>query len=274
MKQECMRVENEIWDSIAEGSDLAEGILRHAQVCPECSRVLDEAKLSLRLLQCAAPYPETPDCREAVLARIGRTRRAWWPRRFAWAAASLTAVIVAGALILPMKPSHEPQPPRIAKSVTGAKPTGQVSGTSSRNTGVGKPVAAPEPKAAPPKRVRPTRRVIREIDRMALVPEAREEHVEASPAPPDSPGLDHSYYWDGDLSEGTMVAAVSVEWSAEPSAASLSYDFTEEDAATGTVTIGSVERSGNNIEITIESTPAEPDAPERGELSNEKIPAV
>jgi hypothetical protein len=78
---------------------------------------------------------------------------------------------------------------------------------------------------------------------------------------------------EADSREAT-VAAVSVEWSPEPSTENLSYQFTEEDDATGTVTTGSVERSGNSIEIRMESTPAAETPLRRGELSDEDNPAA
>lgn len=305
MKPDCMRVENAIWDCVLDGTDVPGDILGHARSCPDCSRVLEEAKLSLKLLQCAAPYPEAPDCREAVLARIAGRKRVPWARRFAWAAAPLTALIVAAAFILPMRPSQGPEPVRIAETVWGTKSPPHVSKTDYRSTEVGKPlpqkpkVAQPErpavrkPKAVQPERVRPLRRPVRDIDMIAARPETYGRYKELAVLPDsaetrlvskyfddstsDWSDMSLGYYfgdYDGADSPDVLVAAVSVEWSAEPRTENLSYQFTEEDAATGTVTTGSVERSGNNIEIIMESTSAESDSPERGELSNEKKPAA
>jgi len=311
MKPNCRELESAIWEAAADGGRLPDDLEQHIRSCSDCSKFLAEAERALELIRCASPYPKAPDCRKAVLERMALRRRALSPARIAWAA-PLCAAVLAAAVIVPIVPSRKPAPGHIAEVTTKTQATEAVSGTSPRNTGnisTGRVSEPPKTNRAPAVRThhpssvhrtkpakltKPFRPRIREAVRMASV-RGRESgrdavdassrniragrellySVAASDAHSDAytPGYEVNEHPMVEPAESS-VEMVSVKWSAEPSNENLSYEFTEKDHSTGIVTTGSVSRSGDSIEIRMESTPAEPRPVKRGEISNENTPGA
>jgi hypothetical protein len=318
MKQDCARVQNEIWDALADGTAIHEDVVKHARSCSECTKTLQEARASLKMLKCAAPYPAAPDCRRAVLDRIGGRRRLSWALKAAWLT-PVAALAVAGVLILPLRHGHTPAPMASKTPAAGVEdhrrslPAEAESQMASRPVprGATKRPAPVQPSARKSKTIQPKpsnrimRRPVREIEKTAAAPDTAGRRVEMARVPIESFNLQtggrfgewddkpymrgfvrdagrfQTYYANVDSvdslnvedSQKPVVAAVSVEWSPEPTTQNLSYQFREEDPD-GNVTTGTVARKGDTIEIKMESTPAGYASKERGEVSNEENPAA
>lgn len=79
----------------------------------------------------------------------------------------------------------------------------------------------------------------------------------------------------GNYSVGMPIAVAMVTWpSNNQPIDSYDYAYTDRNTATGTTTECRVKRSGNSVEIHIESRPAVTDPPVRGSLEHETMPNV
>lgn len=108
MNCDCISVSEAIWSSARGDVELTREELEHARTCGSCARMLEEAQAAVAALDCVKPYPEVPDCRQSVMSRIDRSRRAAAPRRLGWALVLVGATVLALAIYfgIPGQPSH------------------------------------------------------------------------------------------------------------------------------------------------------------------------
>jgi len=260
MKRDCARVEEAIWDAARNGAEPPAGARRHAESCESCSLALKEAQRVGKLLLAADCVPAAPDCRSAVMARISGAKarsRVW---SYAWAASAVAAVIIAVILLAARSPVP-PKPLIVRKEAPAPKVNIRVAVTPPRE----QVASAQEPaKRSIRAKAEPGRRSVRRAApaylqlprqpvKLAAVPpaprrEAAEEPVNVAPeAPPP-------------------VAFVSVSF--EPPAKDDSYGYVKYDHDTGVTTTCMVKRSGNSIEVQMESTPGKSNSI-RGGMNNE-----
>lgn len=252
MKHSCSEIEEALWESARSGSELAEHVLRHVAGCPACARAFKEAKQIL----CASSdnyASSAPDCRAAVMARIGIRGKARWAWAYACAAVAVLAVIAGGLTLRAPSPGtrqavrptpvvrrlpHVDQPKRIV-----VVPSSEIKRQPppSRDRTI---VRTPRLRRAP--KPIPSRRPI-----VAAVPPLVADEV-----PPTQ-------------QEPTPVAAVIVTGIVNDQSPDMSYGYRERDPVTGVTTECSVTRTGDSIEIHMESTPAGDPQPVKGSLSHE-----
>ena len=213
------------------------------------------------LLREADCVPDAPDCRSAVMARISTPSRG---RPLAWAYAC-AAVLIAIAGTWALLPHTQPQAPvvRVVRNVP--TPPRQIAHETVKpaiekpQVFVEKHVAtAPRPHRAhiawtPPKQVEQPRKVV----------VAPEPPVLQTPAPAVG-------------TIGRPVAIAIVTWPSLRKQASntYSYGYTSRDTQTGNTTECRVKRSGNSVEIYMESKPEASQPPVKGSLEHETKPSV
>lgn len=91
MKHECMKLKDAIYNKGMTGQDLPAELLEHSKECPNCARVVEESNRLDAVLKTAAVTPQAPDCRAAVLDKIDlRSRR----RRVAFALSCAAALLL------------------------------------------------------------------------------------------------------------------------------------------------------------------------------------
>ncbi len=209
-----------------------------------------------------------PDCRQAVMARIASPR---WTLRPVWAfacAVALIAVVAAGVMMNrpgPTEPVKQiarqervvPRPVAPERVVKAPAPAPQA-------------IIAPAPKTSPRLtraiQPRPHRRYA-PVPRPRTIAPAPEPALQASNAPVPSLNPQPSTL----NPEDRPVAAVMVSWPEPAEGTDASYHYVERDAATGVVTSCSVRRTGDSVEIYVESTSGdEKPAPVKGSIENEK----
>lgn len=203
------------------------------------------------------------------MARIASPR---WALRPMWAfvcVAALAAVVVAGVMMnrpAPVEPTRQvvrqeraiPQPIAPKQEVHPPAPA--------PNVAIAPSVPEPGPRVVRAVSDRPHRRhtPVPRPRRTAPVPEP-EAQASNAPVPSLNPR-------STTLSpEDRPVAAVMVSWPEPDESADASYHYVERDASTGTVTSCSVRRTGDSVEIYLESTPGEDEpAPVKGSIEHEK----
>ena len=247
MMHECDRVGDAIWEHARTGADLPADVSRHIGGCPECARLLSDARRILRLAEQVIPVPESPDCRAEVMARISVAE----PRRPVWAyaCALLVVILIAGYALL-----REARPPgRIAQT---NQPSPKVSPTEQpANPGFicVDPVPQRRTQCRPVTAQHHRPRVRHWVNPKLMVAGANTQQQSPVPrTPEDQPSMDRR-----------PVAAVSVTWGAEPSESS-SYAYTERDEATGETTTCRVEKSPGAVSIFMESKPSGQEPPSKG----------
>jgi len=247
MKDSCREIEEALWEHAHTGSVLPEDVRRHVDSCPDCAQVIKEGKQIL----CAASddyAAAAPDCRSAVMDRIAkpapRFRPVW---AYACAVAALAALIVGG---LEMR-GPSPQPRRLVsvgtKQHTAPVPRVEIEKQPTTNVRQRVPVRQQRPQG------------VRRIRHFHPAP-VRERPILVRVTPPP-------------VSEDVTprpIAAVIVTGVVDERSPDMSYGYRERDAATGVVTECSVNRSGNSIDIRMESTPGGEKPPVKGSIDNEK----
>lgn len=275
MKRECAGFEELIWESLRNGDALPDDAARHIERCGGCARAYREARRAVELLRCAVAYPEAPDCRAAVRERISRAPARARGTRFAWVYAGAAAALVLAA-ILPGVLRNGPAPVKpSATRIESAAPANRAE------------YVQPKPSAAAPGGVRvasaqePARRLAGNVPSKRNTPSriyrpkkfreppvlARDSRESLKVPTEDAEAAGHSD------EEQPVVTVVSVEWSAQPAGSDYSYEFVEEDTAAETATRGLVVRTGDSIEIRMETAPVAAAPPPRGEISHEISPA-
>ena len=262
MKRNCARVEEAIWDAARSGAGLPSGVERHAESCESCRLALKEAERVGKLLLAADCVPEAPDCRSAVMARIAGTRTRAWSWSYAWAIPAVAAMIIAVILLaarspVPTKPvivKQEAPAPRVKIRVAVTPPREQAAvvpkpdkhpvGTKAElgrhsNVCLRRTPAHPD--------------LPRKTVKLAAVPPAPRREVTANPA-----------Y----LAPEALLRVAFVSVSFEPPAKDDSYGYVKYDHETGVTTTCVVRRSGNSVELQMESTSGKSNSI-RGGMNNE-----
>ena len=277
MKRECERVGDAIWEHARTGREFPDDVTRHVEGCPECTNALREAVRISQPLCAASSVPAAPDCRSAVMARISRRARmapAVWA--YACAVVLIAALgIVAALMFSPQATRPEKQ---LAQKVTptdvertrpaavkqvpkekAPKPVESAERTIQPSESA-VPADAPSKKrwAKPEKRVKTWR---------SPAPKKREDPavVEQPPVvnePEPVPVEEYEQY-------DRPVALVVVTFPTGRREETESYGYTQRNTETGEVTKCSVTRSGNSIEIYLESTPGGDQPPVKGSLDYE-----
>lgn len=266
MKRECGEFEESIWECARTGEELAEQVRRHVGSCRECKRALEEARRLSGTLLDAGRVADTPDCRAAVMAAISREPRlsigtilslskgpAW---AYACGAVLLAAVIAVGMM------AHRPRNTvRSPLSVTRTAPQTIQKKLFHHEQVVNAPTVNPERK---PGRIETARVAVHKTHRHRAAP----EHVVLiqHPTPDTQRPTPIARYPSPDT---RSVAAVYVTWPEGNETADQSYSYMERNAETGETTTCSVKRSGDKVEIYIESTPGGPELPVKGSIENE-----
>jgi hypothetical protein len=203
--------------------------------------------------------PEAPDCRAAVIERIRAPER----RRYAWAhvCAALAAIAVGTWALLPHAQRHSAlvtvvkkapaQPEAVVRNPAPAAPE--------------KPKAIEKHIAKAPRRMHVVYRAAKRVDRprtAAVVPVPRRA-VEQAPAP--SVAI-----------KDRPVAIAIVTWPSETQRPSdtYSYGYTDRDVRTGQITECRVTRSGDSVEIYMESKPEAKQPPVKGSIGYEPKPSA
>jgi len=266
MKRECGEFEESIWECARTGEELAKQVRRHVGSCRECKRALEEARRLSGTLLDAGRVADTPDCRAAVMAAISREPRlsigtilslskgpAW---AYACGAVLLAAVIAVGMM------AHRPRNTvRSPLSVTRTAPQTIQKKLFHHEQVVNAPTVNPERK---PGRIETARVAVHKTHRHHAAP----EHVALIQHP--TPKTHHpSPATQPRSPEPRAVAAVYVTWPEGNETADQSYSYMERNAETGETTTCSVKRSGDKVEIYIESTPGGPELPVKGSIENE-----
>jgi hypothetical protein len=274
MNRVCDKFEDLIWEHARTGDEPPEEARRHVESCRECSRVLEDAKALSGLLAEAGRVPDAPDCRAAVMARIsGETRRRAVPAwAYACAVISMAGVVAAGIVShRPRTPvsapfaarnvGPEPSPaPALAKKIVPqpqqvvvdstrdvTQPTEKIKSTSVR------------------RHHRPQRRGVRPTETVAF--DGTRSKPDVGPlAPGPRPPAPNTQL---PTPNPRSVAAVYVTWPEAGDSGDTSYQYVERDAQTGERTQCSVKRSGNKVEVYIESTPGGNTPPVKGSIQNE-----
>ncbi|MDO8588224.1 MAG: hypothetical protein Q7T82_14445 [Armatimonadota bacterium] len=240
MRRQCLRIEDVIWDCAANRTGLPADARRHLDTCQSCARAFRDARQLCPALQIADRVPAAPDCRTGVMAQVtGAGARPRWS--YAWAAAVvIVALVVLGVVRSIPRPST---PPVVVKKPAPVAPKVE------RRIVVNPPVVRRSPEPMPvvraPKKaaVRPVRTALkrpRPIQRFVVKP--REQ---SRPAPREVAALP--------IESSRPVSVVVVSW--EPTAGDDSYGYVREDPETGVTTTCQVTRSGNNVNVRMESTP-------------------
>lgn len=235
---------------------------------PKRERRLDE------LLREAGAVPPSPDCRDAVMARISRRSMAW-----AYAlAVSLLVFGVAGAIVL-CRP-HQPPVQKIVKKTPEQRPapvvkqeTAEREPEAIRHETVSKPappkqVVRPvrEQQRRPVEKPRPHRRLI------APAPKPDLQVMKPGIAPPPvalEPEADTPAVAPASALDERPVALVVVTWPSSHDTGDVSYSYKEVDAETGDSTDCSVTRSGDSIDVRMQSTPGGDKPPVKGCVEHE-----
>ena len=256
MRHECETAEDAIWEHARAGQALPAEVRRHVHECAECARAASEANRILALMTEAGSVPASPDCREAVMARISGTRcRPVWA--YAFASVILVAVIVVGLYLFQSR-GPSPELARSTPPIVHETPRIPVHETAPK-------VTAPEPERVEPRavalqkreprRYRPAphkERVPVPAPMPVVVPE--EPAIPQEPEPPDEPAVE----------DDRPVAVVAVTWEANPSESETSYAYVQRDVETGEVLTCAVERSADSVSIVLQSTPGGKEPPEKG----------
>lgn len=259
MNLSCREIEEALWEHARTGSPLAGNVRRHVDRCPACARVLEESEQII----CAASDDYAacaPDCRAAVRARIAdarpRVRLAWG---YACATAVLAVVVVAGLVL---------RGPTTAPRRLASKPPAAQRSTAPRVQPERQRTAAPrvEIKKQPATNLRQTVPVRKQLPhrarriRHSRPAPAREMPILVKVTPPPS----------AEDVTPRPIAAVIVTGIVDERNPDMSYGYRERDAATGITTECSVTKSGNSIDIRMESTPGGEKLPVKGSIDNEK----
>lgn len=222
----------------------------------------DRLSKALRDADCV---PEAPDCRQAVMTRIAPPRG----RSFVWAYGFAAAVVVIGAgMALIPHPAPKSNRAAIAKREAPAPPKVALQATPI-------PTVQEAPSATPVKRTPlPVHRVRERTAQIAPRPitPQREvvEHVVVGQTPPPPTVIRLT------PDRERPVAIAIVTW---PSAKgrqqdSYSYGYKDRNTATGQTTECRVKRSGNSVEIYMESKPEAKEPPVKGSVDYEPKPSV
>lgn len=207
--------------------------------------------------------PDAPDCRSAVSARISRPAR----RSPAWAYGFAVALIaVAGVALL--LPRHAPRPHKV-ELVKRQAPA-------PRNVVEQIPAQREVVKAVPIRRearvVKVHRSNTAREPRVLVVKSPVPRHDDVAEPLPETPVV-HIAPTAAPLAERPIAIAI-VTWPSANDRRDDSYSYRHRDTATGQTTECRVKRSGNSVEIYMESKPAADEPPVKGSLDHETKPSA
>ena len=281
MKRECERVEEAIWEHARTGRELSEDVRHHLEACPECQSALAEAIQISQPLHGAYAVPSAPNCRPAVMASISRrARRA--PAVWAYACAAVLVVVLAITGITVLAPRSEGPEKQVVRTVDAGspKPEQSVKVTedlpkqddvdlevpapvqSGKQAPVAEDTVAQRDPVAPKNSIR-HRKTTPPKERPKPVREEQPPEPEEPVEPPEPAPVEE--YEDYDR----PVALVMVSFPTGHREETESYGYTQRNTETGEVTKCSVTRSGDSIEIYLESTPGGDQPPVKGSVDYE-----
>lgn len=274
MSKDCGRYENEVWECARAGEELPPDARRHIEACADCAQAFAEARRLACLMQDAGWVPASPDCRSAVMERIsGRRSRipAW---AYACAAILLAACALWGARLIAVPPASEQRMVR-NDCATGTPRQPQTQQPARAESA--KPDSSPQPIARESIAQDPApRRAVGLRNHPTPMPSAppRPHHSpENSPQPQPvlvkCPPEQEALPAEVEASDWP-VAAVVVNWQPAPEGADQTYGYVKRNPETGVVTTCSVRRSGDSIEVRLESVPGGGETPPvKGSIDNE-----
>lgn len=221
-----------------------------------------------KLLRDADCVPEAPDCRQTVMAHIasrpGRSPLLW--------AYGLAAVLIAVVACMGLLPHSTSTPPvsRIASKPAPPAPNIIRQNTPIRQIAKAAPIIRERVTNSPARPTNPVHERTADA-RPQTIPQTQitaQSPDKPAPAPIDAQTPAPS----GDR----PVAIAVVTW---PSARdeqqdSYSYGYKDSDTATGKTTECRVKRSGNSVEIYMESKPEAKELPVKGSVENETKPSA
>lgn len=262
MKRNCLQVEEEIWEHARSGREMSLEARRHIEECRECAKALREAGQIQRAIGSAIVVPDSPDCREVVLAGISSRKilPVW-----GWAgacAAVLAAVVLAWSIL--GAPDSKPQvrPEQMMAKDTPAKraPVEQLIPREAPGEVEGKADAVDSVDDQTTSRAteqKPVAKKIRYYHQPRLKHQAPidqgivEEIVKGPDTPPSAPdSAENSAAADAER----PVAIAIVEWPSEMRGDEpLAYSYTQRDPKTGETTNCAVRWSNGSVEIDMET---------------------
>jgi hypothetical protein len=246
MTRDCARFEESIWEAGGDETKLSDEAALHVRDCPACAKAFREAAKITPGLRCQ-PTPLFPDCRRVVMERISTPRQAVrWP----WVWAPVLAAISLGALILlwpharhietlkvmvhrpssPVRVAHKPTVHRKSSHqpqprLTASKPIVQHHNA----------VFATRPSPRRPKRIaaeRSVRKIVQVPARLVTLKRP--------------------------------LALVMVSWEPPAPKGPAYSEYTERKVEKGMVTNTRVKRTGDSIEIYMDSEPRKSDSTNGG----------
>ncbi|MEN6355843.1 MAG: hypothetical protein ABFD83_02025 [Armatimonadota bacterium] len=260
MRLDCAHVEEAIWNTARGEHELTTDEFHHIERCHSCKQAMADAKAGLAALGILKPCPPAPDCRDWIMSRINPVRPIKSRMRFAWAAVPVCAVVILAALFFSINNRRV----EIAKPVASIASRQRKAPSADRSAHVRvaqKPaqvrqanVAAVQSRITPQKAPHKHRHVSIALRNtlshkpiIAKVSKARtklgvaKQVASAPPKPSES---------------SSAVKAVSLTWSPGFGNGEVSYQYTEEDKATGEVIIRHTTIRDNSIDVRVESTKA------------------
>ena len=218
-----------------------------------------------RLIREADNVPSAPDCRDKVMARIASPRM-----RLSWAYA-LAAVLIAvvGCIALLPHPTSNPKAIHVANRQTTT--VRQATKHTSKPTAI--IAVAPTTSQAAVKT--PTHRAYRARKQLtahiAPRPTVKQSEVARVPSAPAPIKATAQQPLTAAHPSPPPVAIAIITWPSAKNAAadSYSYAYTDRDTATGKTTECRVKRSGDSVQIYMESKPEEKEAPTKGSIDHE-----
>jgi hypothetical protein len=138
VRSRCYAFEEAIWEHARTGTELSADAMDHIHNCDRCALAVREARRVLGAILDTDCVPPTPDCRQAVMARISpaerRPRLAW---SYAFAGVALAAVAVGGVVTMRPDPTI-PTKQRVARDAGNAGRASRVGSVASVREAAGR----------------------------------------------------------------------------------------------------------------------------------------
>ena len=210
------------------------------------------------LLQAADRVPPAPDCRDAVMAGISERRR-WLRPVWVYACAALLIAIGIGTAFFVRTPGAPPRATVIVKAPPPRRPPPPQHRIAPRQQEDTERVAVQQHSEPAHQRNRAARKrtLIVDVHRS----ERSEHSLEPAPAMRESPAPTVTAQKPPAVAQEKPVAIVFVTFPSGETKADVSYEVTTRDVETGEVTECSVNRTGNLLDMHLESTKGEEEKP-------------
>jgi hypothetical protein len=214
------------------------------------------------LLREADCVPESPDCRSAVMGRIGAPARKW---SYAWALACAAIVIaIAGTWV--MLPRAGRQLPVVKIARKAPAPLRVVA----RHV---EPPAPVKPQTVVSKHVA-TARQPRQVHVVYAPPKPVVQPKEVPVAPQPTVPVVQPPTPVSIANQPVAIAIVTYPSGREQASDTYSYGYTSRDTRTGETTECRVKRSGNSVEVYMETKPETKEPPVKGSVRYEPKPSA